>query len=520
MSDAVANERAVVVGVGGPLRRVGPRARREHDDVGVGLRRGDLGAEPQLDARPLQRPGRVRVPAPPTAPRARARGRRAAAGRRRPRRARPAPRRRRAHPRAARPPPRRGRRRSRARAGAVGSRAARQRPLAARPRVDVAGDREPGVVVADAALVAADAADHLVGSAPCAALRTSSGSAISARVMPDQVGGAVGDELLGVGEVRPRASCRAAARSTAARAARSGSAIAALGGRRRRHDPARRRVAYAESPSATIDEVDQPVGAERARDLGAGVGVEPAGATPRRRTAARRRRAPARRRRGSPRAPRGRSAAGRRARRCSRRRGGWSAARRTARPGRRAPSRARCRRPRPRAPCTAQARKPSTQLARSRARVSARGSHVEALRRHRGRRDGGRARRGGDLLPPAVEELDEQPRPVRRGPCRRAAGSRGRSPAGSRRCVCDVSRPVGCTAVASRKIAPTPPRGARLLVGDQVLGRHVLVHEARLVRRRDDPVAQRDGPERDRREQLHRRTVPLRPRAAPACPGS
>ena len=59
MADAVAHERPVVVGVGGPLRRVRPRAGREHDDAGDGLVRRDLGAEPQLDARPLQRPGRV-----------------------------------------------------------------------------------------------------------------------------------------------------------------------------------------------------------------------------------------------------------------------------------------------------------------------------------------------------------------------------------------------------------------------------------------------------------------------------
>src|SRR5438309_1740784 len=43
--------------------------------------------------------------------------------------------------------------------------------------------------------------------------------------------------------------------------------------------------------------------------------------------------------------------------------------------------------------------------------------------------------------------------------------------------------------------------GARLLVGEEVVGGHAVVDEARLVRGRDDPVAQRRGAEPDRREQ-------------------
>jgi hypothetical protein len=51
-----------------------------------------------------------------------------------------------------------------------------------------------------------------------------------------------------------------------------------------------------------------------------------------------------------------------------------------------------------------------------------------------------------------------------------------------------------------------------LVVGDQVVGRQVVVHQARLVRRRDDPVGNRDRPQRERREEglEHGLTIPCR----------
>ena len=152
--------------------------------------------------------------------------------------------------------------------------ASRQRALAPGARVDEAADRHAGVVVADAALVAADAGEH-VAPAPAAALATSSGSAISARVMP-------------TASAAPRPTSRSAASRSTTRvvrdhrhvdrgaAPRRAARRSRLGRRRRRRDPARarQRGRVAEHERG---EVDQPGRAERAGDLGAGRVVEPLG---------------------------------------------------------------------------------------------------------------------------------------------------------------------------------------------------------------------------------------------------
>ena len=61
--------------------------------------------------------------------------------------------------------------------------------------------------------------------------------------------------------------------------------------------------------------------------------------------------------------------------------------------------------------------------------------------------------------------------------------------------MCGVSRPDECTAVASITISPMPPRRAGLVVGDEVVGREVVVDERGLVRGRDDPARQLDRAE-------------------------
>ena len=49
---------------------------------------------------------------------------------------------------------------------------------------------------------------------------------------------------------------------------------------------------------------------------------------------------------------------------------------------------------------------------------------------------------------------------------------------------------------------PDAAAGPGLLVGDEIVRRHVVVHEARLVRRRHDPVAQLHRPEPHGRQQV------------------
>ena len=119
----------------------------------------------------------------------------------------------------------------------------------------------------------------------------------------------------------------------------------------------------------------------------------------------------------------------------------------------------------------------------------------EARRRHRRGRDRRRPRRGRDLLAAAVEELDEQPRPVLVHRAGEPLGSRRRSPAGSRRACATVSRPDGSHGGRLEEDRPDPAARARRVVGDEVGRRQVVVHQPGLVRRRHDPVAQaRTGP--------------------------
>jgi hypothetical protein len=106
----------------------------------------------------------------------------------------------------------------------------------------------------------------------------------------------------------------------------------------------------------------------------------------------------------------------------------------------------------------------------------------------------------GTLDGAAVEELDEQPRAVRvhragqllvdghdRGQV--AADRVRRQQAGvvDRGCLDDDQ--------------PGAAAGACLVVGDQVVGRKVVVDQARLVRRRDDPVRELHRADVQRREE-------------------
>ena len=148
--------------------------------------------------------------------------------------------------------------------------------LAPRARVDGAADRDAGVVVADARLVAADARDDLVRRGRGAAFSTSSGSAISARVIPTASASPRGDEPLGRREVdharradhRDGADGRAHARERAGDRRRRG--------RRRRGDPGRGRHVRG-VPERERGEVDEPRRAQRAGHLGAGRRVEALG---------------------------------------------------------------------------------------------------------------------------------------------------------------------------------------------------------------------------------------------------
>ena len=68
--------------------------------------------------------------------------------------------------------------------------------------------------------------------------------------------------------------------------------------------------------------------------------------------------------------------------------------------------------------------------------------------------------------------------------------------------MCDVSRPAGAIATASMMISPTPPSRTRRLVGDEVVGRQVVVHERRLVRGRDDAARDLDRADLERAEEV------------------
>ena len=139
---------------------------------------------------------------------------------------------------------------------------------------------------------------------------------------------------------------------------------------------------------------------------------------------------------------------------------------------------------------------------------------VEALRRHGGGRDGGRARRRRDLLAAAVEELQEEPGAVRAdGVAEPAVGGHDLGQVAADGVGGQQARRVHRGGL--EEDGADAAAGPRLLVGDEVVGRHVVVHEARLVRRRDHPVAQLDRPELDRPQDVRVRVRGAHARVAP-----
>ena len=136
---------------------------------------------------------------------------------------------------------------------------------------------------------------------------------------------------------------------------------------------------------------------------------------------------------------------------------------------------------------------------------------VEAAARDRRGGDRGRAGRARDLLAAAVEELDEEPRPVRPHGLGDAGEPGGRLFPVAREGV--RSQEPG--RVDGRRLEDDQPDAApspRLVVGDEVVGRKVVVNERRLVGGRDDPVPQPDRPDQERAEERvkHARARPAR----------
>ena len=133
--------------------------------------------------------------------------------------------------------------------------------------------------------------------------------------------------------------------------------------------------------------------------------------------------------------------------------------------------------------------------------MSARGS---TRKRGLGTADGASAgARGGgaDLLAAAVQQLDEQARPVRlhgRGDTPVARGDLGQKAA--ERVRCEQPGRVHRRRLEHDQAGAAARAG--LVVGDEVVGRQVVVDERRLVRGRDDPVLQLDRAERERAEQM------------------
>ena len=136
---------------------------------------------------------------------------------------------------------------------------------------------------------------------------------------------------------------------------------------------------------------------------------------------------------------------------------------------------------------------------------------VEAAARDGRRGDRGSAGRARDLLAAAVEELDEKPRSVRPHGLGDAGEPGGRLFPVAREGV--RSQEPG--RVDGRRLEDDQPDAApspRLVVGDEVVGRKVVVDERRLVGGRDDPVPQPDRPDQERAEELvkHARARPAR----------
>ena len=346
----------------------------------------------------------------------------------------------------------------------------RQRPLPAGARVDDARDRRARVVVADAALVAADAVQDLVGPAGDG-LRDQVGVGDHRPRHADHVGLPVGQQPLGVVEIDHAGGGdhRHAGQRGADGAGRLGDRVAL--DRRRRHDAdrAHQRRGVAERE---VDEVDQAVAAEAARDPRAGRRAERAGRALRRRPGGRRRR-----------------------------------------PGRRLPpdggehvaresqavlqvvlvvTEVRHRREELRAEIAVRHRhleavdaalaglcgavgEGGEQVGDVAPREGA-GLDVEPRGRHGGRGDGGGPRRRRDALPSTVEQLQEQARAVRPERVADAAVDRdhGGVEAGDRvrRQETGLVHAGGLDEDRRRAAA-----GARLLVGQEVVGGHAVVDE-------------------------------------------
>ena len=127
--------------------------------------------------------------------------------------------------------------------------------------------------------------------------------------------------------------------------------------------------------------------------------------------------------------------------------------------------------------------------------------HFEAAARHGGRRERRSAGRARDLLPAAVEELDEEAGAVRldRSRDRPVAGDdrgevAGEGVSGEEARLVDGGR-------LEHDQADSAP-GAGLVVGDEVLRGEVFVDERRLVGGRDDPIRELDRADLQRCEQV------------------
>ncbi len=368
-----------------------------------------------------------------------------------------------------------------------------QGPLPPRARVDDAADRHARVVVADACLVAADAGDDLVGPV-LRRLANEVGVGDQRAGHADRLGLAVGDHVLGCADVDHlrRADHGHVDRRTH-RGERPRQRVRASG--RRRHDPGRRGEVRGVAEDER-GEVDQAGAAQLAGDRRAGLGVQPlgrelVGGEPDADRELRPRALPhglqcvaceAQRRPVLVRAPVG----GRREEL-----GDQVTVRHrdldAVHPALAAMAR-----------CGRVALEHRGDL---RGGERARLGHV-ARRRHGRGRERRRPRRGRDLLPAAVEELDEQLRPVlvqRAGELFVAVDDRWQEAAERVRGQ-QAARVYGGRLDEDRADAPASPRR---VVGDQVGRRQVVVDQAGLVRGRDDPARQPHRAEVDWREELH-----------------